>query len=239
MKRRASTIALNTLLADKRARLGKEVMVRAELKVWFREAIEPDLLIYQSKHSQACAFNTTHENAPYQVSHYRSELSELMVAFLASHPGCEILRPREVWHTIYDEEWRALHNQRANLRILCSVCHRQAHPRYKESKRQPLKSPITTTTTKTIEQVLLPYNEKKKKSLVSHPWFDMKTWSPAPLKKGNYIRKLGNKSFQLYARHNKWLYVYDGKFSATAYDSLREVLKASYSAYGEEIRRYV
>lgn len=241
MKRRASsTIALNTLLLDKKARLGKDVAMRAELKMWFREAIEPDLLAYATSHNQECAFNKTHENAPYQVSHYRGELTDLMLNFLALHPGCEILRPRDVWHAMYDEEWRAFHRQRANLRILCSVCHRQAHPQYKESVSRPAKSPdAKKSETKTIEQVLLPYSEKKKKSLAPHPWLDIKTWSSAPLLKGSYVRKLGKKSFQLYARHNKWLYVYDGKFSSTSYNSLTEVLKASYSAYGDEIRRFV
>lgn len=234
MKRPAVAILRDLRTAEdqkKRARL----TLHKEMSEWFHEALEEELRLYQERQPHECAFNRSHDNEPFRVSHYgRSDLNDLMSRFIVAHPGCETLRPREVWLATYSELWRTFHAQNAKLRILCATCHRAAHPQYVQRDKRAICA-SSSTPTKTIDQVLVPYSEKTK-SLTPHPWLDIKTWMPAP-RKGDYVRKLGDRPFQLYARHRKWLYVYKGKFSGESYESLNDVLKASYHAFGDEIRK--
>lgn len=237
-RKRAITLDdIRTQLTIKKKRTSQlTYTLSEELKEWFREALEPVLSEYYTRDTLQCAFNKSHDNTPFKVSHYgRNDMNDLIEAFLIAHPGCEALRPKSVWHSLYDEEWRAFYREKAKLRILCAVCYRQSHPQYVQPDQRPK---TTTTPKKTITEVLVPYNETKTKSTITHPWLDIKTWHTVLNKKNHYARTLNNKTFMLYPRHNKWLYVYHGKFSETGYDCLDDALKASYKAHGEEIRRY-
>jgi|ERR1700761_2193619 len=87
---------------------------------------------------------------------------------------------------------------------------------------------------KSINQVLLPYNEK---ILYNHPWLDIETWG-APNNKGNYTRLLGENKFTLFKRNNQWKYHYNNYYSDD-YRSLSEILRATFEKYGRTIRIYI
>jgi hypothetical protein len=84
---------------------------------------------------------------------------------------------------------------------------------------------------KSINQVLLPYDEK---IVYNHPWLDIKTWGPSN-DKGSYTRLLDKSKFTLFKKNEQWKYVYKHYYS-DEYRSLPELLKATYEKYGKIIR---
>jgi len=87
---------------------------------------------------------------------------------------------------------------------------------------------------KSINQVLLPYNEKE---IYNHPWLDISTWG-SPNDKGSYSRILNKANFTLFKKNDKWKYVYN-KYYSDEYNSIEEILRVSFEKYGLIIRKYI
>jgi hypothetical protein len=103
-----------------------------------------------------------------------------------------------------------------------------------KTKKKKKSTDDDKSSVKTINQVLLPYNEK---ILYNHPWLDIETWGPSN-HKGNYTRLLGENKFTLFKRSNQWKYHYNDYYSDD-YRSLPEILKATFEKYGRTIRIYI
>lgn len=193
----------------------------SELRYAMRHAIQYQLEAFKEGQPLVCVFDKEHQHTEYVASHYIRYFDDLCNAFLKMFSSFRLPSGYDTQggflpeDEAFEKAWCTFHQKRANLRILCRSCHLECvAPQYRANK-------VKTTTTTTP----------------SHPWLSLSGWGE-PTEKGNYSRKLGNKSFTVFQRDNKWRYAYDNKFGDTAYDTAKEAIEASYITFGDTIRRY-
>ena len=63
-----------------------------------------------------------------------------------------------------------------------------------------------------------------------HPWLDVRTWGHKNVN-GHYKRELDSKTMTIFRLSRKWFYSYNGKMCPVHYDSLQDVIVATYNQY--------
>lgn len=180
------------------------------------QAIQSQLEAFKESQPLVCVFDNAHQHTEYVASHYIRYFDDLCNAFLKMFSSFRLpagYDPQDKFlaeDEAFEKAWCTFHQKRANLRILCRVCHLEC---------------------------IAPQYTKEKSTTTTHPWLNLSGWGE-PTEKGNYSRKLGNKSFTIFQRDSKWRYAYDNKFSDTSYDTAKQAIEASYVTFGDTIRRY-
>lgn len=65
---------------------------------------------------------------------------------------------------------------------------------------------------------------------IPHPWLDLRTWGRRDIN-GHYKRELCQKTITVFSLSRKWFYSYNGKMCPVHYESLQDVIVATYNQY--------
>jgi hypothetical protein len=202
---------------------------------WYNEAVQARMReVVQSQLDEyrasiltpQCVFNDSHDTQQLQVAYKDKYYETLCDEFMASRGDCS--EPPQSMES-FMEYWVTWHRYTAHLRLLCPHCYRTVHPQY-VSDRKSRPRPQEPVVVKKLQSYSGPLRDEP------HNWLQLDSaWERT--ERGNYWRTLNDVRFTLFRMNDQWKWVYNNKFSAEHYTSVKECVQASYSHFRDLIHR--